>query len=73
MYLLLNKFAAGGTAEKKWEQIKDVINQKFNNLNVIELHNHTIMEEVIKEAIERGDKILLLPAEMGQSITLLIN
>jgi diacylglycerol kinase (ATP) len=65
MYLLLNKYAAGGNAEKKWGQIKDVINQKFDNLNVIELHNHILMEQVIKEAIETGDKNFILAGGDG--------
>jgi len=65
MYLLLNKYAASGNAEKKWGQIKDVINQKFDNLNVIELNNHILMEEVIKEAIEKGDKNFIIAGGDG--------
>ena len=72
MYLLLNKYAAGGNAEKKWELIKDVINQKLDNLNVIDLHNHIVMEEVIKEAIEKGDEDFIIAGGDG-TINLFLN
>ena len=47
MYLLLNKYAGGGSAEKKWEQIKNSIIQRFDNINVIDLQNHLESENII--------------------------
>ena len=35
MYLLLNTYAGGGSAKKKWEQIKSTIHKKFNDVKII--------------------------------------
>jgi len=65
MYLILNKYAAGGSATKKWEQIKNVICKRFDRLKVVDLQNHIVLENVIKEAIETDDKDFILAGGDG--------
>jgi diacylglycerol kinase family enzyme len=72
MYLLLNKYAGGGSAEKKWKQIKNSIIQRFDNIHVIDLQNHLELENVIKEGIEKGDKDFIMAGGDG-TINLFLN
>ena len=65
MYLLLNKYAAGGSAGKKCEQVKDTIIQRFDNTKVIYLQNHVVLENVIKDAIDKGDKDFIIAGGDG--------
>ena len=65
MYLLLNKYAAGGGAENKWDQVKDDIIQRFNNINIIDLQNHVVLEDVIKDAINKGYKEFIIAGGDG--------
>ena len=72
MYLILNKYAAGGRVEKKWEHVKDAIIQRFDNINIIDLQNHMTLETVIKEAFEKDDKDFIIAGGDG-TINLFIN
>jgi diacylglycerol kinase (ATP) len=49
MYLLLNDKAAGGTAKKKWESIKNQIQARFDNLKIVNIYDQTAMEQILKE------------------------
>ena len=43
MYLLLNTYAGGGSAKRKWVQIKSTILKKFNEVKIINLDNSVDM------------------------------
>jgi diacylglycerol kinase (ATP) len=65
MYLILNKYAAGGTAEKKWESIKNFINQRFDNINIVDVSKHIALENVITEAIVKGNQDFIIAGGDG--------
>jgi len=65
MNILLNTSAAGGNAEKKWDTMEDVILKRFNEVKVFDLHNENIMDNIIKEAIEKDDKDFIIAGGDG--------
>lgn len=72
MYLLLNKYAAGRSAEIKWKQVKDAIIQRFDYSNIVDLQYHMALENAIKEAIEKNDKDFIIAGGDG-TINLFLN
>jgi diacylglycerol kinase (ATP) len=72
MNVIINKYAAGGTAEKKWELIKDLINQRFDNINLIDVQNQIGLANVIKEAIVEENKDFIIAGGDG-TINLFLN
>ena len=60
MFLLLNTYAGGGSAEKKWEQIKSSIQNKFKDLKIILLDRTVDVNNIIKDAIKNeGENFIL--------------
>lgn len=71
MYLLLNTYAGGGSAKKKWEKVQSVILNKFVNSKVVELHNDSI-DSVIKQSTLDSDNDFLVAGGDG-TVNLFIN
>ncbi len=65
MHLILNKYAGGGSAKRKWEQIKTVICKRFEMLKVFDIQNHTELENAIKKAIETDNKKFIIAGGDG--------
>jgi len=60
MYLLLNEKAAGGTAKKKWDRIKNHILKKFDHLKVINIFDqHAIDQILIEPNNENEQKVII--------------
>lgn len=72
MYLLLNTNASGGSAKKKWEQIKSTILKNFNKIKIINLDNSADMSQVIQAAKKNDDKDFIIAGGDG-TINLFIN
>jgi len=65
MYLLLNTYAGGGSAKRKWVQIKSTILKKFNEVKIINLDNSVDMSKVIQEAEKDDDKDFIIAGGDG--------
>ena len=72
MYLLLNTYAGGGSAEKKWEQIKSTIHQKFKDLKIIKLDKFIDTNRFIQDAILNEEKDFIIAGGDG-TVNLFIN
>jgi diacylglycerol kinase (ATP) len=49
MYLLLNDKAAGGTAKKKWQRIKNKIQHRFDHLKIVNTYDQSVTEQILRE------------------------
>lgn len=65
MYLLLNTYAGGGSAEKKWEYIKSSVQNKFKDLKVILLDRKADVNNIIKDAIKNDEENFILAGGDG--------
>lgn len=65
MYLLLNTYAGGGSAEKKWEQIKNTINQKFKDLRIIKVAASSETNSFIQDGITKKEKEFIIAGGDG--------
>lgn len=65
MYLILNTYAGGGRAEKKWSQIKNTINQKFKDLRIIKIAEFSDTNSFIQDAITKNEKEFLIAGGDG--------
>ncbi len=65
MNIILNKSAAAGNAEKKWNSIKDLIRGKFNNVSVIDVYDNASVENVKQEIINNGHTDLIIAGGDG--------
>jgi len=72
MYLILNKYAAGGSAKKKWEKVKSVICKMFDEINVVDIDKVNLIVHAIKEAIKDSEKDFIIAGGDG-TINLFIN
>jgi diacylglycerol kinase family enzyme len=72
MYLLLNTYAGGGSAEKKWVQIKNTIIKKFNNLKIIKVDKSSDTNSFIQDAIAKKENDFIIAGGDG-TVNLFIN
>jgi diacylglycerol kinase family enzyme len=72
MYLLLNTYAGGGSAEKKWEQIKNTIIKKFNNIKIIKVDKSSDTNSFIQDAIAKKENDFIIAGGDG-TVNLFIN
>jgi diacylglycerol kinase family enzyme len=72
MHLLLNTYAGGGGAKKKWGQIESAVQKNINEVKIINLDNSVDMSKVIQEAEKNDDKDFIIAGGDG-TINLFIN
>jgi len=72
MYLLLNTYAGGGSAKKKWDLIKNAVHKKFNDLKIIKLYKSVDTVRIIQDAITK-DEINFIIAGGDGTINSFIN
>jgi len=65
MYLILNKYAAGGSAAKKWEKVKKVIYKMFDDINVVDIDKSSLIDNVIKQLIKDSEKDFIIAGGDG--------
>ena len=65
MYLLLNTYAGGGSAKKKWEQIESAVQKNINKVKIINLDNSVDTSKVIQEAEKNDDKDFIIAGGDG--------
>lgn len=65
MYILLNTYAGGGSAEKKWNQLKDIINNKFKDLRIINVAASSITNSFIQNGITKKEKEFIIAGGDG--------
>jgi diacylglycerol kinase family enzyme len=72
MYLLLNTYAGGGSAKRKWEQIESAVQKNINEVKIINLDNSVDMSKIIQEAEKNDDKDFIIAGGDG-TINFFIN
>lgn len=72
MYLLLNTYAGGGSAKKKWEKIKEYINSRFEEFIIIKYDKSSKNISFIRDAISKNEKDFIVAGGDG-TINLFIN
>ncbi len=65
MYLIFNTYACGGNAIRKWDQIKNDIQKKFNELKLITINNYMEANRIIKDFLNGEEKDFLIAGGDG--------
>lgn len=55
MNIILNTKAAAGSAEKKWNSLKDIVIEKFSDCKIINVAEIDSLEKIVRSAIETKD------------------
>ena len=56
MYLLLNTYAGGGSANRKWDQIKALILNKYKDVKVANLNSDDTITSILKIPKQEEEK-----------------
>jgi len=60
MNILLNKASSAGSAVKKWNSIKDIIKNKFDDVQIIDVQQNDSIENVLKKEIKlKNNKFII--------------
>jgi diacylglycerol kinase family enzyme len=65
MSIILNTSAAAGNAEKKWNSIKDLIREKFNNVTIIDVYKNASVEKIKQDILNNGNANLIIAGGDG--------
>ncbi|HCY74372.1 MAG TPA: hypothetical protein DHV28_00490 [Ignavibacteriales bacterium] len=65
MNVILNTYAAGGRAEKKWNSVKDIVIGKFSDCKIINVEEIDSLEKIVRSAIETEDSNFIIAGGDG--------
>jgi len=72
MYLLLNTYAGGGNANRKWDQIKAFVLNKYKDVKVVSLNSDNTITNILKNAKQNEENDFIIAGGDG-TLNLFIN
>jgi len=65
MYLLLNTYAGGGSAKRKWDQVKALVLNKYKDVKVVSLNIESTITTILKNAKQNEENDFIIAGGDG--------